>query len=58
MDEEWDYAGKDYYWSEQFDYVMIADIDLDVEDTSPVYLALMIKDNAVAAITFYCPTAG
>lgn len=58
MDEEWDYAGKDYYWSEQFDYVMIADIDLDVEDTLPVYLALMIKDNAVAAITFYCPTAG
>lgn len=58
MDEEWDYAGKDYKWSDQFDYVMIADIDLDTEDTLPVYLALMIKDNAVAAITFYCPTAG
>lgn len=58
MDEEWDYADKDYEWSDQFDCIMIADIDFGEEDTSPVYLALMIKDNAVAAITFYCPTAG
>lgn len=58
MDEDWDYAGKDYEWSDQFDHIMIADIDLGVEDTLPLYLALMIKDDAVAAITFYCPTAG
>lgn len=58
MDDNWNYAGKDYEWSDQFDYIMIADIDLEEEDTLPLYLALMIKDNAVAAITFYCPTAG
>lgn len=58
MDEDRDYAGEDYEWSDQFDYIMIANIDLEAEDTLPVYLALMIKDHAVAAITFYCPTAG
>ena len=58
MDEDWDYAGKDYQWSDQFDCIMIADIDLGAEDTLPLYLALMVKDNAVAAITFYYPTAG
>lgn len=58
MDEDWDYAGKDYEWSNQFDCIMIADIDLGAEDTLPLYLALMVKDHAVAAITFYCPTAG
>ena len=58
MDEDWDYAGKDYEWSDRFDCIMIADIDLGAEDTLPRYLALMIKDHAVAAITFYCPTAG
>ncbi len=58
MDEDWDYAGKDYEWSDQFDCIMIADIDLGAEDTLPLYLALMVKDNAVAAITFYCPTVG
>lgn len=58
MDEDWDYAGKDYEWSDRFDCIMIADIDLGAEDTLPLYLALMIKNHAVAAITFYCPTAG
>lgn len=58
MDGDWDYEGKDYQWSDQFDCIMIADIDLGVEDTLPLYLGLMVKDNAVAAITFYYPTAG
>ncbi|MBD5479676.1 MAG: hypothetical protein HDR14_10365 [Lachnospiraceae bacterium] len=58
MDADWDYAGKDYQWSDQFDCIMIADIDLGAEDTLPLYLALMVKDHAVAAITFYYPTAG
>lgn len=58
MDEDWDYAGKDYEWSDRFDCIMIADIDLGAEDTLPLYLALMVKDHAVAAITFCCPTAG
>lgn len=58
MEEEWEYAGKDYEWSDQFDYIMIADIDPGTEEALPVYLALMIKDHSVAAITFFCPTAG
>ena len=58
MDEDWDYEGKDYQWSDQFDCIMIADIDFGAEDTLPLYLALMVKDHAVTAITFYYPTAG
>lgn len=58
MDENWEYADKDYEWSDQFDCIMIADIDLGAEDRLPIYLALLVKDNAVAAITFYHPTAG
>lgn len=58
MDEDWDYAGKDYEWADRFDCIMIADITLGAEHSLPRYMALMIKDHAVAAITFYCPTAG
>jgi len=57
MDEDWEYGGKDYEWQEQFDCIMIADIDLGA-DTLPVCVGLLIKDSAVAAITFYNPTAG
>ena len=58
MDEELQYAdGKEYRWDNQFDYVMIAEIE-QPPDTIPVYVALMMKDDIVAAITFYYPTAG
>ena len=26
-DSDWDYNGEDYYWTNQFDYVMIANIN-------------------------------
>ena len=58
MDEEWQYAdGKDYCWDGQFDYAMIAEVEQPPE-TIPIYVALMMKDDIVSAITFYYPTAG
>ncbi len=58
MDGEWDYEGeKDYYWASRFDYIMIADVEQE-PDALPLYLALMMEDDKVSAITFYCPTAG
>lgn len=57
MDEELDYGGAEYYyWDSRFDYIMIADIEQD-PDTLPLSVALMMKDDVVAAITFYYPTA-
>ena len=57
MDDNWEYNGKDYYWSNQFDYLIIANINIGELDTLPIYLALLMKDNLVAGITFYYPTA-
>lgn len=58
MDEELQYAdGEEYHWDNQFDYVMIAEVE-QTSDTLPVYVALMMKDDIVSAITFYYPTAG
>ena len=57
MDSDWNYEGKDYHWTDQFDYVIVADI-ARTSDTLPIYLGLLIKDHVVAAITFYHPTAG
>lgn len=45
-------------WLDQFDYVMIGDINLKTEDTVPIYLGLLMKDGKVGAITKYNPTAG
>lgn len=57
MDEELDYGEeKYYYWDSQFDYIMIACVEQE-QDTLPLSLALMMKDDVVAAITFYYPTA-
>lgn len=57
MDERLEYIdGKDYCWEGQFDAVMIAEVEQPM-DALPVYVALMMKDDAVSAITFYCPTA-
>ena len=58
MDSDWNYEGKDYHWTDQFDYIMVADIAINDTDAMPIYLGLLIKDHAVAAITFYHPTAG
>lgn len=58
MDEKLQYAdGKEYRWEDQFDYVMIADIKQPLGGL-PVYVALIMKDDIVSAITFYDPTAG
>ena len=58
MDDEWDYTGEDYYWENQFDYIMIADINIGNYNTLPLYVGLLMKDDMVSAITFYNPTAG
>lgn len=58
MDSDWAYGEKDYRWTDQFDYIMVADIGTGDSDALPIYLGLLIKDNEVAAITFYNPTAG
>lgn len=55
-DDSYEYDGKDFYWHNQYDYIMIADVVQP--DTLPVYLGLLIKDDVVTAITFYYPTAG
>lgn len=58
MDEKLEYIDEeDYYWVNQFDYIMIADVE-QTPDTLPLYMALMMKDDTVSAITFYNPTAG
>ena len=54
----WQEGGKDYQWSDQFDCIMLADIDLGTAAARPVCLALLVKDGAVAAITFSCPAGG
>lgn len=58
-DSDWDYEGKEYYsWTDQFDYIMAADIHLNQPDMIPRYVGLLVKNHTVAAITFYYPTAG
>lgn len=58
MDSEWAYGGKDYVWSDQFDDLMIAQIDRGEADVLPLYVGLLMKEHVVYAITFYYPTAG
>lgn len=58
MDEEWDYAGSDYAWTDRFDCVMLADVDTGEADALPVYAAFFVKDDRIAAIAFCNPTAG
>lgn len=58
MDEKREYVDeKDYYWENQFDYIMIANEE-QAPDSLPLYVALMMKNDVVSAITFYYPTAG
>lgn len=56
--EEWLEGGQNYRWTDQFDYIMIGDIDLGTEDTLPIHVGLFVKDKVIKAITFDCPTAG
>lgn len=58
MDEAWAYGGTDYAWTDQFDCVMIADVETETKDALPVYAGFLVKDGVIAAITFYHPTAG
>ncbi|MFG6357023.1 MAG: hypothetical protein K1W26_09425 [Acetatifactor sp.] len=44
-------------WTDAFDGILITNIE-DGIDNTPVYLALMMKDDKVLAITKYEPTAG
>lgn len=55
-DPDFEYQGTDYYWWNQFDYVMMLDIDLGTYDTLPIYVGLLMKEEKVRAITFYYPT--
>lgn len=57
-DDTWAYENADYYWTNQFDYVLIGNIETNVTDDAPYYVGLLIKDATISAITFYCPTAG
>ncbi len=57
MDSDFDYYGEDYRWENQFDYVIIADINLGTYETLPICIGLLMKDDIVSAITFYYPTA-
>ena len=50
-------SGGSYYWHDQFDYILIAGIDVGAEDVLPMYVGLLMKDDVVAAITFFYPTA-
>ena len=58
MDVDFEYKGEDYFWINQFEYIMVADIDFGKSDGLPRYVALLMTGDTIAAITFYCPTAG
>ncbi len=47
-------SDTDYLWSDQFDYLFLADI-VQENDTAPLRLGLLMKDDIVAGITFYPP---
>ena len=53
----WNSAAYPPGFQTRFDCVMFADIDLGTYDTLPIYVGLLMKDDTVAAITFYYPTA-
>lgn len=53
----WNRSGYPKCWTDAFDDMLIADIE-DNEDNLPIFLALMLKEDRVVAITKYVPTAG
>ncbi len=53
----WNGTAYPDHWTDAFDGILIANIE-DGIDNPPLYLALMMKDDKVLAITKYDPTAG
>lgn len=58
-DEKLDYMDKKVlYWHDQFDGCLLAKIDGETRNGRAMALALMLKNNQVEAITFYCQNDG
>ena len=53
----WNGIAYPEHWTDAFDSILIANIEDGIDDL-PIYLALMMKDDKVLAITKYEPTAG
>lgn len=53
----WNAAAYPDFWTADFDGILIANIEDNIDNLS-LCLALMMKDDVVMAITQYCPTAG
>lgn len=54
----WNGSAYPEHWSDEFDSVLVANIEDYRGDNPPVFLAVMMKDKVVRALTFYEPTAG
>ncbi len=53
------YQGKEYWhWQDQFDYCLLAEIDGETRQGRAMALALMMREDKVEAITFYCRNDG
>lgn len=52
----WNRCAYPEHWSDEFDSMLVADVE-DNKDNIPVFLAVMMKDGVVRALTFYMPTA-
>ncbi len=57
-DENYEYINGDYNWTNQFDYAIVGNVVRDNDIEAPLYVALLVKDEFVEAITFYSPTDG
>lgn len=58
-DEILDYLDKKVlYWHDRFDGCLLAKIDGETKDGRTMALALMLKNNQVEAVTFYCQNDG
>ena len=57
-DENYEYINGDYNWTNQFDYAIVGNVVRDNDIEAPLYVALLVKDEFVVAITFYSPTDG
>lgn len=47
-----------WFWHDQFDSCLLAEIDGETHSGRAMALALMLKNNQVSAITFYCTNDG
>lgn len=58
-DENLNYQGKEYWhWHYQFDSCLLAEIDAETLQGRAMALALMMRNDKVEAITFYCTNDG